>query len=256
MTSNSPIKGHWKERKRQQGFLSHFLWRKSETIVVIVEVNILKAFSSRAEAFIFLHPTTGRQVLFNDGKRWLPRPVFDLFPCDSWTETSFVSSSDSKLKCQFFARHSFQMLSSAQLFSFLSIMLGKLILHTSTDWILHSVLIALHLIHAASINTDTFEESNPFVDDENKVDNHEDIQLQRRMPIEGILLGRRAFPGEGILLGKRAYPTEGILLGKRRFPSEGILLGKRAYPMEGILLGKRNFRFVLPKSTATNGFEQ
>jgi hypothetical protein len=36
---------------------------------------------------------------------------------------------------------------------------------------------------------------------------------------------------------------------------EGILLGKRNYPMEGILLGKRNNRFVPPKSSANNQYE-
>ena len=155
-----------------------------------------------------------------------------------------------------------------QLVSLLSIMLGKVNLHTLTDGMFHLVVIALHSTHAVSINTDLFDESNPSIDEDNKMDNHEDMLMQRRMPVEGILLGRRAFPGEGILLGKRAYPTEGILLGKRayptegillgkrRYPSEGILLGKRSYPTEGILLGKRNFRFFAPKSTATNGFEK
>jgi hypothetical protein len=114
---------------------------------------------------------------------------------------------------------------------------------------------ASQLIHTTPIDSSVSDDINTSIDDENKLNDHEDISLQRRLPVEGVLIGRRAFPGEGILLGKRGYPTEGILLGKRGYPTEGILLGKRGYPTEGILLGKRNFRFFVPKNMMTNGME-
>jgi hypothetical protein len=103
-------------------------------------------------------------------------------------------------------------------------------------------------VNGNPIHDEESDEINSPMDEESRL-------LKRKLPVEGILIGRRAFPSEGILLGKREYPTEGILLGKRNYPTEGILLGKREYPTEGILLGKRNLRFFAPKSTGNNRFE-
>jgi hypothetical protein len=116
------------------------------------------------------------------------------------------------------------------------------------------VILAVHLTSGIPVNFDGSDEMNMPFDEQN---NDESQLFKRKLPMEGILIGRRAlFPHEGILigrrnipnggiiLGKREYPTEGILLGKRDYSVKGILLGKREYPTEGILLGKRNnFRF-------------
>jgi hypothetical protein len=118
------------------------------------------------------------------------------------------------------------------------------------------VAIVIHQIDAFPMHSDLSDEFlGTTFDEENKSDNYDDLSMQRRLAMEGILIGRRGFPTEGILLGKRGYPTEGILLGKRAYPNEGILLGKRFYPTQGILLGKRNLRFFLSKSGITNGLE-
>jgi hypothetical protein len=89
------------------------------------------------------------------------------------------------------------------------------------------VVLAVHFAHGVPVNDASDE--NSLNDEENQLV-VDQSRFKRRLPVEGILIGRRAFPSEGILLGKREYPTEGILLGKR-------------YPTEGILIGKRNFRF-------------
>lgn len=140
------------------------------------------------------------------------------------------------------------MLSTLQLFSILSITLGKFdkllctYIYNLRDT-LHLVVLAVHSANGIPINSDASDEINLLNEGQNKMVDDESRLSKRRLPVEGILIGRRSFPSEGILLGKREYPTEGILLGKREYPTEGILLGKRNYPTEGILLGKRNFRF-------------
>jgi hypothetical protein len=143
-----------------------------------------------------------------------------------------------------------------QLFSVLSITLGKfLYMYISLSNRLILAVLVVHFANGAPVNSDASDEINTPLDEQNKMVDDDFGFVKRKLPVEGILIGRRAFPNEGILLGKREYPTEGILLGKRNYPMEGILLGKRNYPMEGILLGKRNNRFVPPKSSANNQYE-
>ncbi|CAF2713145.1 unnamed protein product [Rotaria sp. Silwood2] len=129
------------------------------------------------------------------------------------------------------------MLSSTQLLSVLSITL---------------VVLSVHFVNGVPINSDSSDEINSVINDATKLVDDEPMFYKRKLPLEGILIGRRDFPNDGSLLDKRDYPTEGILLGKRQYPFEGILLGKRNYPTEGILLGKRDFRLFAPKPTFYN----
>ena len=127
------------------------------------------------------------------------------------------------------------MFSTRQLFSFLFIVLGKyhLIRKINSIFMFDLVVLALQLTNGIPVDSDASDESNSFVD--------ESRFAKRRLPVEGILIGRRAVPQKTVVV-RSNYPTEGILIGKR-------------YPTEGILLGKRNFRFLEPKSMHENSFE-
>ncbi|CAF0787443.1 unnamed protein product [Rotaria sp. Silwood1] len=122
------------------------------------------------------------------------------------------------------------MLLSIQLFSILSITL---------------VVLSVHFVNGVPVNFDSSDQINTPFDDE-------PILSKRKLPLEGILIGRRAFPNDDSSLNIHDYLTEGILLGKRNYPFEGILLGKRNYPTHGVLLDKPNFRFFAPKPTLYN----
>jgi len=132
------------------------------------------------------------------------------------------------------------MFSAMQLLSFLSIILGII----SNEILIFlvffsfSVIFTINYTHAVPISSIESEESNiPFDEQINYVDDETSL-YKRKLPVEGILIGRRSFPNQGIMLGRRDYPTEGILLGKREYPSHGAMLGRR------------NFRFFVPKTMA------
>ncbi|CAF0730023.1 unnamed protein product [Adineta ricciae] len=82
------------------------------------------------------------------------------------------------------------------------------------------VVFAVKMSYAVPIVSDTFDELNTLGDEPNLT--------KRKLPVEGILIGRRSFPAEGILIGRRNYLAERNLSGKHRYPTEGILIGKRS----------------------------
>ncbi|CAF0761897.1 unnamed protein product [Adineta ricciae] len=90
------------------------------------------------------------------------------------------------------------------------------------------VIFAVKMGYAVPIVSDTFDELNAFVDEQKPLFDDEPSLTKRKLPVEGILIGRRSFPAEGILIGRRSHPAERNLNGKRRYPTEGILIGRRS----------------------------